>query len=259
MALEKADLTTISKFVRDTVERMPPRAVKAMGVGRVLGSPQADTPPSNDVSDRLATTSFVKTAVGLYVPVTSVFGRTGAVVAQSGDYNASQVTHALDLSNGGTQVLTGTLNAGNLEIGGLQLPGTELGYDQITGTVSVTATSAATATSIIAGTAHSFDGSPVLLEFYAPGVSSPSVAGDSTWVLLFEGSTQIAQIAQVQTPSAASMGVTVKAGIRFTPSAGSHTYSIKAWATVTTGTPRVFAGSGSGGAAAPAYMRFTKV
>lgn len=42
-------------------------------------------------------------------PVISVFGRTGAVAATTGDYTAAQVTHALDLSNAGTQTMTGTL------------------------------------------------------------------------------------------------------------------------------------------------------
>lgn len=41
--------------------------------------------------------------------VTSVFTRTGAVVAAVGDYTAAQVTNALDLSNASLQTLTGSL------------------------------------------------------------------------------------------------------------------------------------------------------
>ena len=59
MALEKEDLTTISRYVRDTVLRLPPRDIKAVGIGRVTGTPEADTPPAADSSDRLATTAFV--------------------------------------------------------------------------------------------------------------------------------------------------------------------------------------------------------
>lgn len=41
--------------------------------------------------------------------VSSVFTRTGAVVAAIGDYTAAQVTNALDLSNTGTQTMQGNL------------------------------------------------------------------------------------------------------------------------------------------------------
>lgn len=41
--------------------------------------------------------------------VSSVFTRTGAVVATTGDYTAAQVTNALDLSKSGTQTMTGSL------------------------------------------------------------------------------------------------------------------------------------------------------
>lgn len=43
--------------------------------------------------------------------VTSVFGRTGTVAAQSGDYTASQVTNAADKSSNSTQTFTGNLIA----------------------------------------------------------------------------------------------------------------------------------------------------
>lgn len=63
MALEKEDFSTISKYVQNTVQRLPPRAIKAVGISRVLGSPEADTPPATDASDRLATTAFVRSVV----------------------------------------------------------------------------------------------------------------------------------------------------------------------------------------------------
>jgi len=44
-------------------------------------------------------------------PVTSVFARSGAVTAQSGDYTAAQVTNAADKSSGSTQTFTGNLQA----------------------------------------------------------------------------------------------------------------------------------------------------
>ena len=44
-------------------------------------------------------------------PVTSVFTRTGAVTAQSGDYTAAQVTNAADKSSASAQTFTGNLSA----------------------------------------------------------------------------------------------------------------------------------------------------
>ena len=44
-------------------------------------------------------------------PVSTVFGRTGAVVAQIGDYTAAQVTNAADKSSASTQTFTGNLSA----------------------------------------------------------------------------------------------------------------------------------------------------
>lgn len=51
--------------------------------------------------------------------VTSVFSRTGVVVAQSGDYTASQVTNAADKSSGSQQLFTAEVKAPDLVAGGL--------------------------------------------------------------------------------------------------------------------------------------------
>lgn len=45
------------------------------------------------------------------VPVSSVFTRTGAVTAQSGDYTAAQVTNAADKSSASAQTFTGNVSA----------------------------------------------------------------------------------------------------------------------------------------------------
>lgn len=111
MALEKSDFPVISRFVRDTVLRLPPRDIKAVGIGRITGTPAADTPPTSDSSDRLATTAWVKAqgySAGGAGAVSSVFGRTGAVVAASGDYAVGQVTGAAPLAS---PAFTGTPTA----------------------------------------------------------------------------------------------------------------------------------------------------
>ena len=64
------------------------------------GTPAAPTPLTSDNSTTIATTAFVK-AQGYITsaPVTSVFTRTGAVTAQSGDYTVSQITGAAPLAS----------------------------------------------------------------------------------------------------------------------------------------------------------------
>ncbi|HEV2403233.1 MAG TPA: hypothetical protein VGS08_03460, partial [Candidatus Saccharimonadales bacterium] len=44
-------------------------------------------------------------------PVASVFGRSGTITAQSGDYTAAQITNAADKSSGTTQTFTGNVSA----------------------------------------------------------------------------------------------------------------------------------------------------
>jgi hypothetical protein len=66
------------------------------------GNPQAPTPLTGDNSTSIATTAFVKGqnyVTAVTAPVTSVFGRTGAIVATGGDYIVSQVTGAAPLAS----------------------------------------------------------------------------------------------------------------------------------------------------------------
>jgi len=77
-------------------------AAKAPLVSPALtGTPTAPTPTLGDNSTKIATTAFV---IANLIPstVSSVFGRTGAVVANTGDYSAAQVTNALDMATSRT-------------------------------------------------------------------------------------------------------------------------------------------------------------
>jgi hypothetical protein len=140
--------------------------------------------------------------------------------------------------------------------------GTEIGYDQITSNVNVTGTVHGTETTIITAAAHTFDGSPVLFQFFSPAVQTPTAALGTVTFDLYEGVTQIACLGIVFTQAAgASLELPISFFYRFTPSAASHTYLVSAYASATTGTPFVGAGNGGTTAAAypPAFMRFTKV
>ena len=132
--------------------------------------------------------------------------------------------------------------------------GDEIGYDQVTSPVLVVSTTSP-GTTVIAASAHTFDGGPVLAEFFCPIAVSPAVAGGILNVALFEGATNIAQIAQVVSPAAANTKVPILTRHRFSPSAGSHTYTVSAWVSSTTGTPQLFTGA----TFSPIFLRFTKI
>lgn len=73
------------------------------------GTPEAPTPASNDNSTKVATTAYVKAQSYLTTgPVTSVFTRTGAILAQTGDYSVDQITGAAPLAS---PAFTGTPTA----------------------------------------------------------------------------------------------------------------------------------------------------
>jgi hypothetical protein len=62
------------------------------------GSPTAPTPATGDSSSLIATTAFVKNQNYLTSNVvTSVFGRTGAVVSANGDYSSSQLSDSSNI------------------------------------------------------------------------------------------------------------------------------------------------------------------
>lgn len=134
-----------------------------------------------------------------------------------------------------------------------KMPGYEIGYDQITSNVTVSGTSGSP-TTVISCAAHTFDGAPAFAFFSAPIVGS--AVNDSIVVVLFESTTALGVLAQY---SAGSGGANIPGaiGVRFTPTSGSHTYTVKAWRVSANGT--IFAGAGgSVSTYYPCFIRFTK-
>lgn len=140
-------------------------------------------------------------------------------------------------------------------------PGYEFGYDQITAGVNVASTTEATGTTIISCAAHTFDGSPVMCEFYSPLVVLPAANPGLITVSLFEAATQIGELAweRVGTGAGVVTYASISASLRFTPTAASHTYTITAFVNSTTGTPSIGAGAGGTATNVPCFCRFTKV
>ncbi len=160
------------------------------------------------------------------------------------------MTGAVTLTGGTNVTLTQSGQDISIAASASAGPGTEIGYDQITGNVTVSSATEATGTTIITCAAHTFDGSPVYCEFFAVAVG----VFDLFLASLFEGSTQIGRICQLSQNTTA---LPASGAIRFTPSAGSHTFSVTAWRL--SGNATVFAGAGGTAAYSPCFVRFTKV
>jgi len=136
---------------------------------------------------------------------------------------------------------------------------TVVDYTEFTSNVTISASTEGTATTVVSAAAHTFDGTTLhKIEFYCVTVSSPATNGAGVYFGLFDGSTDLGQIGRyIQDTSGSQQwfgGVHLR---RFmTPSAASHTYSIRAWCTGATG---FVCRAGTGGSITdlPGYIRIT--
>lgn len=135
-------------------------------------------------------------------------------------------------------------------------PGYELVYTELTSQITVSSTTESAGNSIFAPGAVTFDGSPVILEVFCPNFLSPAVAAGFTALCLFEGATELGKLAVIQSPAAAANSMTLFARRKFTPSAGSHTYTVTAF--VSSGSGLVGGLAGGTAVYLPAYLRITK-
>lgn len=138
------------------------------------------------------------------------------------------------------------------------MPLVELDYVQITSNVACTATVEASADTIITANAQTFDGSTVLvLEFFWPAWTT-STTSQVGFVTIFEDGSVLGRIwDSFGFTTSGDMGGTVIQR-RFTPSAGSHTYSIRGHS----GGAQTFtikAGAGGAGTLLPAFLRLVTV
>lgn len=137
-------------------------------------------------------------------------------------------------------------------------PGYEWGVDTGSG-AAVTSTSESAGTTVLACAAHTFDGNPAVLHFYAPEVQTPTSAAATLTVCLFEGATQIGEIGVFYSEAASGQIVTGNTlEYRFTPTAGAHTYTISAFVSANSGAPGVYGGAGGTGTKVPISARFLK-
>jgi hypothetical protein len=137
-------------------------------------------------------------------------------------------------------------------------PGHEYDYTQITADKSVTATTEGAADTVITGGSATFDGGAVIVEFFSPYVKADTTsAGRLIAICLFmDGSVIDGFWAIKDNIAAVSNRSPVSLRRRYTPSAGSHSFVVKAW--VSAGTAIVGAGAGGSGAGSPAFLRVVK-
>jgi len=130
----------------------------------------------------------------------------------------------------------------------------ELAYAEITASVAVTATSEAGAQTVVTAPAITVDGATsILIEFSAMQLAPPS--GQQLYLFLFDGSTSLG-ILTIAVPGSVAAGWPGRVARRLTPSAGTHTYSIRA--STSGGTANVIAGAGGVGVFVPAFVRISQ-
>lgn len=137
--------------------------------------------------------------------------------------------------------------------------GTEVvAYIEFTATATTVATTEGTAEEIVSLGSLAFDGSTVYeLEFFAPTWAINATTTDM-FILLHDGSAAIGWIWVGRTPAVNVAQGTVFAKRKFTPAAGTRTYSIRHYMSATS-TGSVFAGVGGAGAYMPGYVQLRKV
>jgi len=134
-------------------------------------------------------------------------------------------------------------------------PGHEFDYAQFTSPVTVTATTEATADTLVTGASVAYDGSTVVMvEWSFPYWEQQGAA--SMIPCLYDGSSSIGFLG-ILTGLTGTLRVPASGKRRLTPSNASHTYSLRAFHDG--GTSIVGAGAGGAAAHVPGFIRITKV
>lgn len=195
-----------------------------------------------------------------WVPIADVYVNVNAPpgTPNVGDlwYDTDEPSTALavpvSVVNGGTGASTPAAARTNLA-----MPGEELAYNQVTAIVAITSTAAAAANVVVEGTSRSYDGSPVLVEFFCGAMATPTGAVNGfVCIDLWDGATDIGQFAFLQTPVAGAMLGQIHAKRRLTPTVGTHNYRIGGWCTGAGAA--AYAGVGGAGQWLPMYVRVTR-
>jgi hypothetical protein len=129
----------------------------------------------------------------------------------------------------------------------------ELAYAEITSPVTITGGSAGASNLVVSSGAVTYTTDPILIEFYSPHITVVNNSG--MFILLYDDTTLLAILAE-NAISASNFQPPNYCARRLIPSAGSHTYLIRSWSSG--GNSTIGAGTGTGGAEVPAFIRITQ-
>lgn len=139
--------------------------------------------------------------------------------------------------------------------GGGSSGSTQLDYVERNTDLTVVGSTAATATTWITGNSVTYDGATrIKIEAGSPEVAV-NVAVAECLLVLWEGATNLCALATVG--QAVGSLLSCYGAVFFTPTAGAHTYTMKAWKTAAGATVTVRGGNTTGGQYAPAWYRIT--
>lgn len=128
----------------------------------------------------------------------------------------------------------------------------EVGYTEFTSTVLANTVLEVAATSVVSAGALTFSGAPATVEFGCPGLApGGSVTGGLN---LWDSATDLGRMFDGRVVTMSSTDYPVFLVRRLTPSAGSHTYSVRVWNTSASNF-NVVAGAGGASTTLPGYIR----
>lgn len=134
-------------------------------------------------------------------------------------------------------------------------PGFVLDYVPRVTDFSVTATTAATATTLITGNPVTYDGATqVMIECGSPEIAILTATAE-VLLVLWEGATNLCALGTVG--QAITTTLSCYGAVVFTPTAGVHTYTIKAWKTTAGSNVTIRGNAVTSGQYAPAWYRIT--
>lgn len=124
--------------------------------------------------------------------------------------------------------------------------------------VSISATAVSAADTVVTATSATFDGTGITLEFYSPALRAGLVLAATLTAYWFEDGSQIGSLAIKNSVATTADNVPVLARYEYTPSAGSHTYSVRCVVNSGGGTGNVSGGPGGANQQVPGYLRVFK-
>lgn len=159
-------------------------------------------------------------------------------------------------ASAGSLTLTGDITGSGTGSVATTLTSRKLSYVEFTSPKTITSTNSASPDNIVSSAAVTVDGSTeILVEFWCPGSYLRS-GGANPIMSLWDGSTELGTAELYLPGTAGEFPCSFKRYL--TPSAGSHTYHIKAYDSVGSPGPIFQVGAGGTGTYLPGFIRVSK-